>query len=344
MCSRALFRSGGGGAPHEMGGCRTRVSGSPTVVMSEIVSKPPSTAACNAKEVRVVQLLCVRWAHDVSKMLSANMVSSSVNAACCYGHHQARFECLLPKKKRPRFHAACWNFPARKVSDSKLFRGFARLRSAGFWRCAGRSSRSCRLGSCGSCWRCRSSHTGLHVISLDHRLGDVDRLAPPEDIALRPRLRRVDDHAESVLLRILDDHRRHLLQDLGGDILLLAAELFLGILHIAIEALLSGLDLFLEVAGGIFVQLVALRVELLLQRLKLVVLTLQLSLLGLKLLLQSLNFFLAFVAAKDRFLDVDGSDLGGTSGPGGRGRRGARRSCCRCGRRTRRGGGAAGLG
>ena len=105
-----MFRSAGGGTPQEMGGCRTRLSGSPTVVMSEIVSKPPSTAACNAKEVRVVQLLCVRWAHDVSKMLSANMVSSSVNAACCYGHHQARFECLLPKKKRPRFHAACWNF------------------------------------------------------------------------------------------------------------------------------------------------------------------------------------------------------------------------------------------
>src|SRR5436309_14008283 len=103
VCSRGIFRRGGGGAAHEMGGCRTRLSGSPTVVMSEIVSKPPSTAACNAKEVRVVQLLCVRWAHDVSKMLSANMVSSSVNAACCYGHHQARFECLLRKEKKAAF-------------------------------------------------------------------------------------------------------------------------------------------------------------------------------------------------------------------------------------------------
>src|SRR5436305_8762261 len=79
VCSRGIFRRGGGGAPQEMGGCRTRLSGSPTVVMSEIVSKPPSTAACNANEVRVVQLLWVRWAHDVSIMLFANMVSSSVN-------------------------------------------------------------------------------------------------------------------------------------------------------------------------------------------------------------------------------------------------------------------------
>ncbi|HEX6820806.1 MAG TPA: hypothetical protein VF123_02025 [Candidatus Sulfotelmatobacter sp.] len=47
--------------------------------MSDIVSKPASTAACNANEVRVVQLLRVRWAHDVSSMLSANMASSSVN-------------------------------------------------------------------------------------------------------------------------------------------------------------------------------------------------------------------------------------------------------------------------
>src|SRR5436305_7350935 len=344
VCSRGIFRRGGGGAPQEMGGCRTRLSGSPTVVMSEIVSKPPSTAACNANEVRVVQLLCVRWAHEVSIMLSANMVSSSVNLLAAMDTTKLASSACFQRKKGRVFTRPAGTFPARKVSDSKLFRRFARLRSAGFRRCAGRSSRSCRLGSCGSCWRCRSSHTGLHVISLNHRLGDVDRLAPPENIALRPGLRGVDDHAESVLLRILHDHRRHLLQDLRGDVLLSAAELFLGLLHIAIEALLSGLDLLLQVAGGIFVQLVALRVELLLQRLKLVVLTLQLSLLGLKLLLQSLNFLLAFVAAENRFLDIDGSDLGGTSGPVGRGRRGARRSCCRCSRRTRRGGGAAGLG
>src|SRR5579864_2761912 len=329
-----MFRSGGGGAPHEMGGCRTRLSGSPTVLMSEIVSKPPSIAACSANEVRVVQLLCARWAHDVSNMLSANMVSSSVYLLAAMDTATLADPPVLQRKKGRVFTRPAGTFPARKVSDSKLFRGLARLWSAGFRRRTRRSSRCCRLGSCRSRRRGRSSDTGLHVISLNHGLGDVDRLTPPENIALRPGLGGIHDHAESVLLRILHNHRRHLLQDLRGNILLLAPKLFLGILHIAIEALLLGLDLFLQVAGGVLVQLVALRVELLLQRLKLVVLTLQLSLLGLKLLLQSLNFFLAFVAAEDRFLDVDGSDLGGTSGPGGRGRRGARRSCCRCSRRT----------
>src|SRR6476646_7179098 len=74
-----MFRSGGGGAPQERGGCRTRLCGSPTVFISENVNKAPSTAACNANEVRVVQLLCARWAHDVSSMLSANRASSGVN-------------------------------------------------------------------------------------------------------------------------------------------------------------------------------------------------------------------------------------------------------------------------
>jgi hypothetical protein len=105
-----MFRSGGGGAPHEMGGCRTRLSGSPTVVMSEIVSKPPSTAACNANEVRVVQLLCVRWAHDVSNMLSANMVSSSVNLLAAMDTTKLASSACFQRKKRPRFHAARWNF------------------------------------------------------------------------------------------------------------------------------------------------------------------------------------------------------------------------------------------
>src|SRR5438270_13343924 len=118
-----MLRSRGGGAPQEMGGCRTRLSGSPTVVMSEIVSKPPRTAACNANEVRVVQLLCVRWAHDVSKMLSANMVSSSVNAACCYGHHQARFECLLPKKKGRVFTRPAGTFRHARCRIRSYFGG-----------------------------------------------------------------------------------------------------------------------------------------------------------------------------------------------------------------------------
>ena len=77
-CSGATGRRGGGGAAQEIGGCRTRPSGRPTVLSEGIVSNIPITRTCSPNEVNVVQLLCVRWAHDVCSMLSANMVSSSV--------------------------------------------------------------------------------------------------------------------------------------------------------------------------------------------------------------------------------------------------------------------------
>ena len=128
------------------------------------------------------------------------------------------------------------------------------------------------------------SHARLHVVKVDHRLGDIDRLRPPQHRALRPRLRGIDDHAEAVVLRILHDHRSHLLQNAAGDFLVLVAEVFLGILHGAIENLLLALDLLLQSGQSLFVQLVLLRGELLLQTFEFVVLALQFALLGLELL------------------------------------------------------------
>jgi hypothetical protein len=74
-----MGRKGEGGAPQEMGGCSTRLSGSPAVFHTEINSNTTMSITCNPNDVKVVQLLCVRWAQDVSNILSANMGSSSEN-------------------------------------------------------------------------------------------------------------------------------------------------------------------------------------------------------------------------------------------------------------------------
>jgi len=96
----------------------------------------------------------------------------------------------------------------------------------------------------------------LHIVSLDNVLGDVDRVSvPPEYRALRPGLRGIDDKRESVFLRILHHKRRHLLKDPAGNLLLLIANLFLGILHGAVKKLLLALNLFPQVSRGIFIQL-----------------------------------------------------------------------------------------
>jgi hypothetical protein len=52
----------------------------------------------------------VRWAHEVSSMLSPNIVSSSVKSAGCYGHHESAPGRYGRAEKRPRSRAACWNF------------------------------------------------------------------------------------------------------------------------------------------------------------------------------------------------------------------------------------------
>src|SRR5271167_401615 len=149
-------------------------------------------------------------------------------------------------------------FPAPEVSGESLFRWLGRL---GRRRLRGTSwLRSSRL------WRRRrrSGYARLHVVGVHHCLGDVDRFSPPQHVALWPRLRGVDDHAEPVVLRILHDHGSHLLQDARGNLLVLVPEVFLRVLHGAVEDFLLAFDLLLQGSERLFIQLVLLSGELLL--------------------------------------------------------------------------------
>jgi hypothetical protein len=96
--------------PRLMGVETVRAAGSPIVFHSGNNSKQPMINACSPNDVSVVQLRRARWAQDVSSMLSANIVSSSVKSVCWYGHRESSRGRRLRKEKRPRFHAACWNF------------------------------------------------------------------------------------------------------------------------------------------------------------------------------------------------------------------------------------------
>src|SRR5579863_2711230 len=75
--------------------------GSPTVCHKGNSSSNPMTTACSPNEVNVVQLRRVRWAHEVSSMLSANMMSSCLKSVCCNGHHGCAARRLSRKEKRP---------------------------------------------------------------------------------------------------------------------------------------------------------------------------------------------------------------------------------------------------
>jgi len=63
--------------PKDMGVETVRDVGSPTVFNTGSNSNSPMITACNPNEVIVVQLRRVRWAHEVSSKLSANIVSSA---------------------------------------------------------------------------------------------------------------------------------------------------------------------------------------------------------------------------------------------------------------------------
>jgi hypothetical protein len=62
--------------------------GSATGRSNGINSKIPVITACNPKELTVVQLRRERCAHELSKRLSANMVSSREILSCRYGHRK----------------------------------------------------------------------------------------------------------------------------------------------------------------------------------------------------------------------------------------------------------------
>jgi hypothetical protein len=96
--------------PRVIGVERMGVDGRPTVRCTGKRSSRPIINACSPNEIDVVQLRRAVWAHEVSSMLSPNIVSSSVKSACCYGHHENSSGRCCRKEKRPRYQAACWNF------------------------------------------------------------------------------------------------------------------------------------------------------------------------------------------------------------------------------------------
>ena len=94
-----LARGGGRqwSAPHAVprliGVETVRADGKPTVFSTGNKSSRPMITACSPNDVSVVQLRRMRWAQEVSSMLSANIVSSnmtssSVKSVCWYGHQE----------------------------------------------------------------------------------------------------------------------------------------------------------------------------------------------------------------------------------------------------------------
>src|SRR5579862_2135160 len=142
---------------------------------------------------------------------------------------------VRPNKKGRVFTRPAGTFSTLEVSRFELL-----LRLSWLGRCRLRRrclrSRLWRSGGSRRCWR---GYPRLHVVSVNHSLSDVDRLSPPQHIALRPRLRCVHNNSEAVILGILHDHGRHLLQDAARDLLLLVPAFFLKILDRAIEKFLD---------------------------------------------------------------------------------------------------------
>src|SRR5450432_169878 len=94
----------------------------------------------------------------------------------------------------------------------------------------------------------------------------------------------VHDQGKAVVPGVIDDQRRHLLQNTLRNFILLRAGIVLGVLRVALQRFLLGLNLLHQVGFGVVIQFVTLGVELLLHAVDLVALGLELILLGLKLL------------------------------------------------------------
>src|SRR5215469_17510949 len=117
----------------------------------------------------------------------------------------------------------------KKTSAVSLLRGRRRGLGAGWSR--PRSRRPCAAAGAGGC------RPGLLVVSVDDRLGDVER-SPVKHRTVRPRGGNVDHHSQIVVLDVLHDHGLHFLEEARFDLLLLALEIFLRVLGIALELLL----------------------------------------------------------------------------------------------------------
>ena len=138
---------GGGSAvvlPRHMGVDNVREVGTPTVFHSGNSNSRPITNACSPNEDSVIQLRRLRSAHEVSSMLSANMVcsnivSSSVKSVCWYGHHEhCRGRCR--QKKKAAFSRGLLELSRHQRCPLLLFWRLTRLGRAA-------SQLPCRLGA-----------------------------------------------------------------------------------------------------------------------------------------------------------------------------------------------------
>src|SRR5581483_1990140 len=257
-------------------------------------------SACRPNEASVVQPRRLRSLPEEATKLWANMMSSSSVWLLLKDTRWSGLAALGKRKKGRALARPSGTYYRSAVSLLRFRRRSGRL--GGCARGPGRASRSRRSGS-------GRSHAGLRVVSFHDSLGDIHGVAEWNHWTLRPGRRRVQKDAVAVIGRIFLDDGRHLLQDALGNFILLRLRLFTGVLHIAVQRLLLGLDLLHQVIARIVVQLVALSIELFLERFDLIVLALQLSLLGFQLLAEGFEVAAAFIGGEDRLLDVDGSDL-----------------------------------
>src|SRR5438046_1774132 len=204
-----------------------------------------------------------------------------------------------------------------------------RLRSRGSSRCRlGCRSRSgwLRPRNIWPCARCRSRrrrYARLSIVGVHNRLGDIYRRPCPKHRPIRPGIGGIDNHAKTVVVRVLHHDGRHLLQNFLRNFVLLILGVLASVLNLPIQRFLLAFNLLYQRAATLVIELFTLGVELLFQTLQLIILCLELRLLGLKLFAQSLELFLAFIAGKDRLLNVDGSNLrAGCVGDRGGGRTG----------------------
>src|SRR5271169_2160413 len=202
----------------------TLAFGRPTVFHSGSSSKLPITSACNPNEVTVVQLRRVFWAQEVSSMLSANIMSSSVKICLLVWTPRWLARAMLAQRKKAAFSRGLLELSGHWRCPVLLLRRVGRLGRRGLRSsCASRGPRS--RGLCCPRRR-RSGHPRLHVVGVDDCFGNVDGFTPPQHIALRPGFGRVHDDSEAVVLRVLHDHGSHLLQHAARDLLLLVAKVF----------------------------------------------------------------------------------------------------------------------
>src|SRR5579871_1032553 len=113
---------------------------------------------------------------------------------------------------------------------------------------------------------------------------------------------------------VLLDDGHHLLAEALENLLLVLIELILGVLNFALQALLAGLDVFIEVSLGGLAQGVLALVELILQAVNSGLLVLYVFLLGRGFGVQLRGGFLALFGADDGLLNRDDGDLAGLGG------------------------------